>query len=150
MECAPISPATEAVLTMEPPPCRSICWISYFRQSQTPLALTAMIWSNSASVTSMVRTGVPSIPALLKAMSRRPYCPHHFIHQRFSTCAAWATSVWMKTAVPPASADHLHRFLPTVRVQVGDGQAGTVLGEENGRFATNAGTAASDQSNFAV
>src|SRR2546429_504897 len=69
---APMSPATDDMLTMAPaPPCLSICGISYFMQSQVPLRLILMTESHSCSDCSVSGTQRPSIPALLKAMSSR-------------------------------------------------------------------------------
>ena len=55
-----------------PPPCLSICWISYFRQSHVPLRLMSMVRSQSSSDCSTMGIQAPSIPALLKATSTRP------------------------------------------------------------------------------
>jgi len=71
----PIRPATDDMLTMAPPaPCLSICWISYFMQRKTPVRLMAMTSSQISSEYSAVGTKAlpPSMPALLKAQSRRP------------------------------------------------------------------------------
>ncbi len=62
----------EAVLTMAPPPCLSICGISYFMHNHTPLRLTSITRSQSSSAWSAVFAMALSIPALLKPKSSRP------------------------------------------------------------------------------
>src|SRR6266516_461455 len=60
------------MLTIAPPPLRSIAWISYFMPRKVPRMLVRMPWSNSSG--SMLASGAgmgPSV-ALLKAASRRP------------------------------------------------------------------------------
>ena len=61
------SPATEAVLTIAPPPWASISGIWCFMHNQTPFTLTAMMASNSASLPSASLPCSISMPALLKA-----------------------------------------------------------------------------------
>ncbi len=69
----PIRPVTDDIFTIAPPPpCRSICRISYLRQSHTPLRLMSIVRSQSSSDCRTMGTHTPSIPALLKATSRRP------------------------------------------------------------------------------
>ncbi|MNN07196.1 hypothetical protein D3C81_1200160 [compost metagenome] len=58
-------PATEAVLTIAPPPWASNSGNWYFMHSHTPLTLTPMMASNSASLPSARRPCSISIPALL-------------------------------------------------------------------------------------
>ncbi|MOA43178.1 hypothetical protein D3C78_1653070 [compost metagenome] len=60
-------PATDAVLTIAPPPCANSSGNWYFMHSQTPLTLTPMIASNSSSVPSANLPFSISMPALLKA-----------------------------------------------------------------------------------
>ncbi|MNP38962.1 hypothetical protein D3C76_1325130 [compost metagenome] len=60
-------PATEAVLTMAPPPWASSNGSWYFMHNHTPLTLTPMMASNSASLPSASLPFSISIPALLKA-----------------------------------------------------------------------------------
>src|SRR5580658_7082339 len=46
----PTKPRIDDMFTMAPPPpCLRICWISYFRQSHTPLRLTSIVRSKSSS-----------------------------------------------------------------------------------------------------
>src|SRR5579862_3148473 len=104
---APISPATDDMFTMAPPPpCFSICGISYFRLSQTPFTLMSITWSNSSSVQSNSGCHLPSMPALLNATSSRPY---------FSTvlCTNDCTSVALETSpftkIPSPPADRIRR-----------------------------------------
>src|SRR5580704_5535451 len=69
----PTRPVIDAIFTIAPPPpCLSICRISYFRQSHTPLRLMSMVRSQSSSDCLRMGTHTPSIPALLKATSKRP------------------------------------------------------------------------------
>ncbi|MNH44387.1 hypothetical protein D3C86_1986940 [compost metagenome] len=60
-------PATDAVLTIAPPPWASNKGSWYFMHNQTPLTLTPMIASNSSTVPSASLPFSISIPALLKA-----------------------------------------------------------------------------------
>src|SRR5258708_21282279 len=70
----PARPAIDAMFTIAPPPpSLSICRISYFRHSQTPLTLIFMVRSHSSSHCRITGAHTPSIPALLKATSTRPY-----------------------------------------------------------------------------
>ena len=58
---------------MLPPPCLSICGISYFMHRNTPVRFTAMIRPQFSSLQSAILGPTwPSIPALLKAQSSRP------------------------------------------------------------------------------
>src|SRR5713226_9451479 len=99
----PIRPATEAMLTMAPPPpCLSICLISYFRQSQTPLRLMSIVRSQFSSDCSAIDIQLPSIPALLKAISKRPNFSSVFWTSA-STSAACDTSVFTNRPSPPAA-----------------------------------------------
>src|ERR1700726_4750592 len=68
----PITPNTEAVFTMEPPPVLSMAGISYFMLSHTPFALMSTTRSKVSSSRSRNGFGTCSIPALLKAKSSRP------------------------------------------------------------------------------
>ena len=74
MPGVPLSPATEAVLTIEPPPRSIIPGTTYFMPSQTPLRLTAMTRSKSSSGYSVSGCTEPSMPALLKNRSMPPKC----------------------------------------------------------------------------
>src|SRR5271157_1250770 len=88
----PTRPVIEDIFTIAPPPpCLSICRISYFRQSQTPLRLMLMVRSQSSSDCSAMGIQFPSIPALLNATSKRP---------NFSTvfCTKAATSAARETS----------------------------------------------------
>ncbi|MNE91492.1 hypothetical protein D3C80_1891160 [compost metagenome] len=60
-------PATDAVLTIAPPPWASSNGSWYFMHNHTPLTLTPMIASNSASLPSAKRPFSISMPALLRA-----------------------------------------------------------------------------------
>src|SRR5690606_26415940 len=62
----------EEQLTIEPPPWRSICRISWTMHCQTPVRFTASRRSQFSGVHSAVSLGWPSIPALLNAASSRP------------------------------------------------------------------------------
>ncbi|MNN74205.1 hypothetical protein D3C81_1903760 [compost metagenome] len=63
----PRIPATEAVLTIAPPPWAAINGSWYFMHSHTPLTLTFMIASNSLSSKVGRRSFLPSMPALFTA-----------------------------------------------------------------------------------
>src|SRR6266568_1599724 len=99
----PMRPATDAMLTMAPPPpCLSICWISYFRQSHTPLRLMSITRSQSPSDCSATGLKLPSIPALLNATSKRPNFSTVF-QTSASTSVAFDTSVLTNKPSPPAA-----------------------------------------------
>ena len=70
----PLSPATEAVFTIAPPPRSIIPGTTYFIPSQTPLRLTAITRSKSSSGYSVSGATPPSMPALLKKTSIAPNC----------------------------------------------------------------------------
>lgn len=90
-------------MTIEPPPCLSICRISQRMQFQTPLKSTATVLSNSASEISAIGFCGVCIPALLSAASRRPNFPA--IHSTiFSTSPASDTSQAKASAFSPDSA----------------------------------------------
>ncbi|MCY1186985.1 hypothetical protein D9M73_279080 [compost metagenome] len=63
----PRMPATDAVLTMAPPPWAAITGSWCFRHCQTPLTLTSMMASNSLSSKVGRRSFRPSMPALFTA-----------------------------------------------------------------------------------
>ena len=73
MPGVPTRPATEAVLTTVPPPWRIISGSTWRRPRNTPLTLTPITASKTASSYSAVGATLPSMPALLKKQSMRPY-----------------------------------------------------------------------------
>ena len=91
----------EELFIMTPPPCSSITGISYFMDNQTPLKLVSTTSSKTSSVVRISRAIMPPTPALLKAISNRPY-PFTVWFTMFSTCEAIRTSVWTNIASPPA------------------------------------------------
>src|SRR5579863_8944137 len=72
MPRSPTRPATDAVLTMAPPPAASIAGISYFIDRKTPLRLTSMRRSQATSSSSATANPLAPTPALLKATCSRP------------------------------------------------------------------------------
>ena len=72
MPGVPTRPATEAVLTMAPDFCFSMTGSTWRSPRNTPLTLTPITWSNTASSNSAVGATLPSMPALLKKQSMRP------------------------------------------------------------------------------
>src|SRR5215467_4141088 len=101
------------MFTMAPPlPCFIICCISYFKHSQTPLMLMAETWSNCSSGRSTMGIHLPSIPALLKATSRRPNASTVF-STNILTSAVLDTSPSRKSASPPAARASLAVSLPS-------------------------------------
>ena len=95
----PTSPAADAVLTIEPPPLRSIAGMPYFMPRNTPLRCTAICASNVASSTSASSARVPPPkPTLLNSTSRRP-------NSRSAVSIIAATSSVFDTSVLTATAD---------------------------------------------
>src|SRR5262249_9440247 len=99
---APVSPMMDEVLTMAPLPCLSICVISAFMHSHTPVKLTASTWFQSSSLHSCVSTLLPPMPALLNAQSSRPYVSTA-LATIVSTSCDFDTSVLTKIASAPLS-----------------------------------------------
>jgi hypothetical protein len=64
----------EAVLTMAPEHCGFMTRSTARRPRKTPRALTAMTESNSSTDSSVIGAYRPSMPALLKNRSTRPWC----------------------------------------------------------------------------
>ena len=99
----PTSPATEAVLTMAPPPCRSIWASSAFMHSHTPVRLTRSTRSHTSSgycrrsaraAAGDARVVVRVVQAAVRRNRRATSA---------STSPATATSARTKTLSPPAS-----------------------------------------------
>src|SRR5271170_7343287 len=110
----PDNPSTDAVLTIAPPPpCLSICRISYFKHNHTPLRLMLMTRSQSSSDWLMIAAVLPSIPALLNATSSLPNFSTAFF-TRFSTSEAFDTSVFTNKASPPAARTNSTLSFPSV------------------------------------
>src|SRR5215813_868950 len=95
-----------------PPPCLSICCISYFRQSHTPLTLMAVTLSKISSGSSTMDVHFPSMPALLKATSRRPNFSTVLSTNVF-TSAVLETSPCRNRTSPPAPRASLAVSLPS-------------------------------------
>src|SRR4051812_22839648 len=84
----PVNAPTDALLTMAPPPWRSICRSSCFMQLQTPRRLTPMTRSHSSRVLSAVGAMRAMTPALLNAASSRPNSDT----ARSTIASTWASS----------------------------------------------------------
>src|SRR6266851_5038905 len=109
----PIRPATEDMLTMAPGlPCLSIWRISYLRHSQVPLRLMLMTESQSCSDCSIMGFHCPSMPALLKARSRRPNVSTVFWIRDW-TSEDLETSDFTNRPSPPAARTRLMVSLPS-------------------------------------
>ena len=65
-------PAIDEMLTIEPPPARRMAGIAYLVPRKTPLALTAITWSHSATVRSSIGTRGMTMAALLIRTSSLP------------------------------------------------------------------------------
>src|SRR5947207_13606398 len=68
----PTSPAVDEMLMMEPPPACRMAGIAHFVPRNTPLALTAMMRSQSASLVSSI-VDRNRMPALLTSTLSLPY-----------------------------------------------------------------------------
>ena len=84
----PVSPASEAMFTIEPPPPASMAGIWYFMPRNVPRMLVAMPRSNSSGSISVSGAGRGPAVALLKAASSRPYA-----------ASAWSTRSRMDSAL---------------------------------------------------
>ncbi len=65
-------PAIEEMFTIEPPPARRMAGIACLVPRNTPLALTAITWSHSATVRSSIGLRGITMAALLIRMSSLP------------------------------------------------------------------------------
>src|SRR5262249_36072809 len=99
----PASATADAVLTIDPPPLRSIEAIPYFIPRNTPRRLTAWTSSKVASLCSASGMIGPPKPALLQRTSRRP---NAFSAAEILPCtsAETATSAWTASAAAPIPA----------------------------------------------
>ena len=84
--------------------CLSICAMAYLQQRKTPLALMAIVLSQSLSLNSWIPCGLAcvdstEIPALQQIMSSRPNTSTHLAIAP-STSVAFVTSAFTKSARP--------------------------------------------------
>src|SRR6266567_1067035 len=144
----PVRPATDAMLTMAPPPpCLSICWISYFRQSHTPLRLISMTRSQSSSDCSETGVKLPSIPALLNATSKRPNFSTVFRTSAW-TSPACDTSVFTNRPSPPAA--RTRSIVSFGFAAACDHHFGACLRKKHGGITADTGRPAGHNSHFAL
>ncbi|MCY1218294.1 hypothetical protein D9M72_302380 [compost metagenome] len=98
----PISPATEAMLTMAPRPTLRISGIAYLAISIIEVTLTRSAWSHSSMSRSTALPAGPPMPTLLTRMSTRPQVSTA-VATAWRHCAASDTSHAAARAMPPSA-----------------------------------------------
>src|SRR5215813_2965539 len=97
------SPATLAVLMIEPVPCRFMTPAACFIPRKTPRSSTPIVASKPSTPISSIGPCTPAEPALLKRQSSRP--KRRSVSSTIATTSASRlTSAWTYTARAPASA----------------------------------------------
>src|SRR2546422_7391881 len=107
----PTSPAVDEMLTMEPPPACRMAGIAHFVPRKTPLTLTAMMRSQSASLVSSIFAR-NRMPALLTSTSSLPYvCTA--VATAAGQSSSWVTFRCTEVAWPPEARIAVSTFLPS-------------------------------------
>ena len=138
----------DAQFTIEPPPESMIAGISWRMQENVPVRSTASTRCQFSMVLSAVRLPCsPSMPAALKAASRRPKVPTAPATASFTESSSVTSQ--RKKAHSPSSRSSASTALPGVLVQIGEGGAPAPSHEGLGRGPADAGCGAGDEDDLA-